>query len=459
MKIIRSILSNLLTLLLSLVIAVLIWINAVQTSDPIRQEILPIPIQFVDQPPDTILADTDAQIAQVRFEGPVSILTDVTVSDFTAIADLSDVPLGTETTVPVEVQARKTGLTILFQSPDITQVLVETLESREIPVVLDIRGSVASGHTQEDPLINPSVIEVSGTATQVSALDSARVTVFLNNVRETTVDTLQPIFYDQQGRVASISGLDLSTNQVEVTIPVNESAGFAEKTITPNIIGSPATGYRLLSVTVEPVSVLVKGRQTQLDVLSRVQTEAIDITGLTEPTQFDATLSLPNGVSLDTPEPIVVNVDIAPVLITSIYNRQLTVQGLGEAYEAEVEPDEIRVVLYGPQPVLNELPDDEVQVTLDLFGLEPGVYSIAPVVNIPDRGIEIRSFDPALVSVSITPVMTPTEAVTETSSLPLPDIFGPRPLPSATTSQSQPPETPAAYTAVLPTTQREYHAI
>jgi len=415
---VRSFLSNIFTFLVSLVLAFLIWIVAVQANDPIRQEILPVSVQFVGQPPDSVLVEPTSLTVQVRFEGPLSQLTDVTSKDFTAVVDLSNVSLGTPTTVPIEVQSKKTGLTILFTAPDTVDVTIEKLVSVDIPVVLDIRGSVASGHTQGEALIDPQAITVSGTESQVNSLDSARVTVFLNNVKETKVETLQPIFYDRLGRVTSVSNLILSTNQVTVTIPVSESAGFAEKTIVPNIIGTPADGYRLLSVQVNPETVLIQGRQTQLNLLSRVQTEPIDITGLAEPTQFQVSLELPEGITRDSLEPIVVDVDIAPILTTAIYSRAVVVQGLDENFEATIVPKEVRVVLYGPELVLNTLADEEIQVTIDLFGLDSGVYTVAPVVTVPDRGIEIRTIDPPLINVSMTPVVTPTEDITNTAVLP-----------------------------------------
>ncbi len=415
---VRSFLSNIFTFLVSLVLAFLIWIVAVQANDPIRQEILPVSVQFVGQPPDSVLVEPTSLTVQVRFEGPLSQLTDVTSKDFTAVVDLSNVSLGTPTTVPIEVQSKKTGLTILFTAPDTVDVTIEKLVSVDIPVVLDIRGSVASGHTQGEALIDPQAITVSGTESQVNSLDSARVTVFLNNVKETKVETLQPIFYDRLGRVTSVSNLILSTNQVTVTIPVSESAGFAEKTIVPNIVGTPADGYRLLSVQVNPETVLIQGRQTQLNLLSRVQTEPIDITGLAEPTQFQVSLELPEGITRDSLEPIVVDVDIAPILTTAIYSRAVVVQGLDENFEATIVPKEVRVVLYGPELVLNTLADEEIQVTIDLFGLDSGVYTVAPVVTVPDRGIEIRTIDPPLINVSMTPVVTPTEDITNTAVLP-----------------------------------------
>ena len=45
-KIARSILSNLFTFLLSLALAILIWFNAQHTEDPLRSDILSIPVSI-----------------------------------------------------------------------------------------------------------------------------------------------------------------------------------------------------------------------------------------------------------------------------------------------------------------------------------------------------------------------------------------------------------------------------
>jgi hypothetical protein len=82
--------------------------------------------------------------------------------------------------------------------------------------------------------------------------------------------------------------------------------------------------------------------------------------------------------------------------------------------EAILRPEQVRVVLFGPLPVLDALPDDDVRVSIDVFGLDEGTYSIAPKVDIPDRGVEIRSVQPGSVGVILTPTITTTLPITGT---------------------------------------------
>ncbi|MEZ4518609.1 MAG: CdaR family protein [Chloroflexota bacterium] len=296
--------------------------------------------------------------------------------------------------------------------------------TRDIPVGLDLRGSVARGHSQGEPLIEPSTITVSGPASRVNQLDLALATVFLNNAVETRVEAAQPIFYDQQGRVASVADLDLNTNQVTVTILVEESAGFADKLINVVWSGEPAPGYRLLSVTADPPSLLVEGLPAQLNALTSIRTEPVDITGLTGSFAQTAVLDLPTGMTVDPEEIVTVQIEIEPILTTDTYNRSVEVLGLQEGLDAILQPELVRVVLFGSLPVLDAMPEEDVHVSIDVFGLEEGTYSIAPSVDIPDRGLEIRSIQPSSISVTLTPTITTTTPITRTVT---PESFLPQP--------------------------------
>ncbi|MFQ5434667.1 MAG: YbbR-like domain-containing protein [Anaerolineae bacterium] len=457
-KAFRFILENLFTLLLSLMLAILIWANAVQEEDPIQREFLPIPVNFVGQMDGSLLEtpeNADSQTVQAIFEGPASIVTQLTAADFSATVDLSQVVFGEDTAVPILVQPKNNEVVLLSQSPEQINVRVELLVTQEVPILLDVRGEVARGHTQGEALLNPETITISGPASAVSSFDFARVTVFLNDDRQTFFDTTQPIFYDKQGRVASIGDLTLSTEQVEVTIPINESAGFGEKIITADLVGEPAPGYRILSVVVQPPSVLVQGTPSRVNNLTSLNTEQIDITGLTESIRQQVALALPDGVELDESVEIFVDIEIEPFRSTSSVQRPLELQGLGDDLAATVDPTEVRVILFGPLPVLDALQDNEVRVTVDLFGLDVGTHTLEPSVTLPDRGIELRSVQPAQVTVAITHAVTITNGLTESIETAVPTLPAPTPTPSAYPSPALPMLAAGGLFALLPTIRRK----
>jgi YbbR domain-containing protein len=420
----RSIISNIVTLLLALVVAIIIWFNASQVEEALVRQTIQTPINIVGIPEDGTIIEPNLETLQpliIGFEGPESVVSELTADNFAATIDLSGVPYAEEIDVPVQVQVSTTEeIAIIFQSTEVVTVLLEQSISREIPIELDIRGTVARGHTQGTPLIDPPFITASGPTSAVEQLSTIRLTVFLNNARETQLySPSQLIFYDLQGRVASTRGLTLSAEEVEVTIPINESAGFAEKFITVTRVGEPASGYRLLNVSVEPGSVFVTGPPTQLEALTRVETERIDITGLTESVRLQVALDLPEGIRLDQDQEVFVDIEIEPRFDTANFRRDVEILGLDPELEvSDLDPENVRVTFFGPVLVLEALLESDIRVTVDLFELEAGTYSVVPEVVFPEqRGIELRSIQPSVITVEITQVQSITETITNTLAI------------------------------------------
>lgn len=446
MRFVRNLLSSLATLILSLILAIIIWISATQAEDPTIFKFLQVPIEFIGQPSETkrVLPTGLNQSITLTVQGRASIMDEVDRNDFTAVVDLSTIPLGEDVAVDVRVQQSDSRVSITSQSPEQIIVHLEPLVTRDIPVIADIRGSVARGYSRGNETINPQQIAVTGTASEVETLDFAQVTVIMtDDDRQTKVVEAQPVFYDVQGQVVSVRNLQLNTRDVEVTVPIREAADFAEKIITADIVGQPAPGYRTLSVRIDPPSVLVQGRPTQLNALSQVKTETIDITGLTESFFTSVTLELPNGVEMAEFVEITVAIEIEPFTSARTYNKVVEPIGLAQGMEATITPETVLVVLFGPSPVLDALAEDEISVTVDLFGLEPGVYTgIEPVVAFPDRGIELRSIQPTVVTASISETLTSTSrsaAIRPVST-------------SATAVTSPSPASPPLLTAHIPAT-------
>lgn len=318
---------------------------------------------------------------------------------------------------PIRITSSAEDIDVTLVIPEEVQVLLDEQISREIPVELDIRGNIARGHTQGEPLLEPAFITVSGLKSDVENLDFALVTVFLNDPRETSSGRHSPVFYDLQGRVASTVDLTLDNQEVQVTVPIEQSAGFAEKLITVEWVGDPAYGYRLLNVGVDPPSVLVEGPPEVVNALTNLQTEPIDITGLTESFIQPAILDLPEGITLDQNQEIFVSIGVEPITSTDTRRNAVEVLGLDEELEAILTPDHVDVVLFGPLPALASLVAKDIRVTADLFDLDTGRYSIEPQVDIPERGIQVRSVEPSAISVFITRTVTMTRDLT--STLPL----------------------------------------
>ena len=172
MKQTHTLLSYLGSFLLALVLASIIWLNATQVQDPITTQFLQLDVNFDGQPENSILVSPERQTVQLRIEGPQSTVDQVSITDFIAFVDLTQASFGETVVLPIEITSSSPDLE-LSPIPNEVDVLLEQQVSRDIPVELDIRGDVARGHAQGNPLVEPSVITVSGPSSQVEELDFA----------------------------------------------------------------------------------------------------------------------------------------------------------------------------------------------------------------------------------------------------------------------------------------------
>jgi YbbR domain-containing protein len=172
-------------------------------------------------------------------------------------------------------------------------------------------------------------------------------------------------------------------------------------------------------VSVEPSSVFVTGPPTQLEALTRVETERIDITGLTESVRLQVALDLPEGIRLDQDQEVFVDIEIEPRFDTANFRRDVEILGLDPELEvSDLDPENVRVTFFGPVLVLEALLESDIRITVDLFELEEGTYSVVPEVVFPaQRGIELRSIQPSIVTVEITEVQSITDTLTNVSAI------------------------------------------
>ena len=84
--------------------------------------------------------------------------------------------------------------------------------------------------------------------------------------------------------------------------------------VRPEIVGEPAEGYEVRSVTVEPQSVEVSGARTALEALGgRIATDAVEVQGRTGRFESSVSLRPPEGVAPSDINTVTVTVDIGPV--------------------------------------------------------------------------------------------------------------------------------------------------
>jgi YbbR domain-containing protein len=435
----RKLIDNLGTIILSLLLAVVVWIAATLQDDPFTvREFLNVPITRIGQPADTVIYEPIADRVNVTVRAPQSVLQDLKAADFKATMNLNQVQPGVSATVPITVTSDNSGVRIESVDPSRQTVLLETINTITLPVTLEVQGQVATGYQSLPPVLSPEQVTIQGPVPLLTEVVSVTGTIDLQGARDNIVEQVAVAPVDKDGN--TVQGLQWTPDRVEARIGVRRKVGYKpDVEVVPDLRGQPAPGYRLGSVTVDPSTVTLAGLPSVLDTLPGfVETMPISVTNATENITVRSLLTVPNNVVVVDVNYVTVMVEVLPIQSSKAMTGTIEIQGIGPDLIATASPNKVDVILEGPDPVLAKLKPGDLQVVVNIFGLSPGVHRVAPDV-VPPEGVTVVSVIPETIEVMIEMVPSPTPlSVTPTLTVPLTV-----PVNTATPTRSATPPPPA----------------
>ncbi|HSJ52841.1 MAG TPA: CdaR family protein, partial [Anaerolineae bacterium] len=398
--VLRTLLSNLGSMILALLLAVAVWIAATLQDDPFAlQEYTNLAVVPVNQPENTLLYQGDETSVSITVRAAQSVLDELQPQDLRAVVDLTGVDVGVETTVPITITVADEGVRIVSLSPESQTLRLEALGSMTIPVQIDVVGQVPIGYQAANLAVSPPSVRVFGPLPALQRVSTITGTIDITGARE---DVTQRVAVAPRGASGEgITGLEWEPDIVQVSLDIQRRVGYKpEVEVVPDLRGEPAAGYRRGSVSVLPSKVTLAGPTSVLDSLpSFVKTLPVTITNASDDLTMRVPLTVPNSVVVVETNFVTVNIGILPILSSRSLTGTVELQGLRSGYQATVSPMMVEVVLEGPETLLNALTPEDLRIYVNLSGLTVGTYRIDPVVlappnvrvvNIIPESVEVR---------------------------------------------------------------------
>ncbi|MFA7468547.1 MAG: CdaR family protein, partial [Desulfotomaculaceae bacterium] len=147
--------------ILSLFIALLLWVYVTNEQNPVTDQTFSVPLLAQGTPRDYVVDGLPATIS-VRVRGTRIVIGTLQRGDFTARVNLSQIEPGeqevrVQLTAPPEVE-------VLQVSPTLVTVQADPIEEKNVPVNVVIKGTVVDGMQAGDPVLEPTVAAVRGPA-------------------------------------------------------------------------------------------------------------------------------------------------------------------------------------------------------------------------------------------------------------------------------------------------------
>lgn len=403
MKIMRWLGSNLTSLILSLLLALVVWISAVTSANPNTEAEFILPLEVVQQASDIAIVDELPDSVSVTLLAPESIIQQLEEDNpLVAFIDLSEIAAGTYLfPVQINIPDQLKPIRVLEQNPEQLELKVSNLISKLLPVAIQIEGEPAIGYQTGSLSWDGDAVTITGQENRVQEVSSV---VGVLDITDATGTISRTVYLQaRDGSDEIVEGITLMPETVTVNQVISLQGGYRNLAVNVTTVGSVEPGYRFTSITPAPPTVMVFSEDPQLveGLPGYVNTKPLDLTGVDDYLETILELDLPDGITVIGDPTVLVQVNVTALETNLVISREIEMIGLLPGLRAVVSPLQVTVSVSGPVPVLENLTLRDIRVVVDLTDLGVGTYTISPTVEILPDDVVFEDLSPATVEVVI----------------------------------------------------------
>ena len=409
----RKITDNIPLKIMSVAVAVVLWLIVVNIDNPIGTNYYTInDVELINkeyvESSDTIgkmcMPEQNQDSIKIAITASKKIRDKIKVTDISAVADLQQaVSLDTNPVmVPITVTCSVPGVSSndIKVTPQNLSVNLDEKETQEFVVNVS-RGDTKPGKDYEVGSLtaNPEKVRITGPKTLVNKIDKVNATIELDgNTQDFTQDVNLTINDKNQEALSDseMNSLRIENNaKVVVTArlwKIRQGVG-----ISASYVGTPADGYEVGSVKTVPDTISVAGSTEGLESLAEnnnvitIPADSIDISGESKDVEKKISLNnlLPDNVKLtsDSSEDVWVTVNILPVGSKEfdIPTKNIEVKNKPDDLQVTFETAQIELRIKSDTKNMDDLDaKKDIKLSIDLDGKKEGNYEVPVKVVLPD---------------------------------------------------------------------------
>ncbi len=370
--------------IMALLFAVVLWLVVVNIDDPMQTKSFTTSVLIENESAITDMGKcyeivNGSNTINFKVSAKRSVLRMLSNTDFRATADMSRIEDWTR--VPIEISATRYTSSVSFSSrTQYLEVRVEDLQTKQLAINADYEGAPAAGcAVGEVKVIAPNVVRVSGPASLVSKVDSAKASINVEGITTTITDSVVPILLDKAGNPIDTTKLELNVQTVNIRAEILDVKGVV---VNVAVSGNPRAGYVSMEAVCSPQTVTIKGPAATLNMVNAIEIPEgiVDISDATETVEqtVDISMYLPEGVTLVNDEDKKIQVTVAIEQIETrtveIPTKNIVVKNLSSAFRSSFAEDVVEVYIRGRRSDLDNLNPDEIRVSVDAAGLTEGEH-------------------------------------------------------------------------------------
>lgn len=394
---------------LSLIIAILIWLLVRNVDDPIVVRTfyeIPVSIEnasYLAENLEIPLLVDGKDTVKVRVKGARSVVSKLKKEDIKAVADMTQIISKDTTPIMVPVEVTGTGISDsdITVRPRNIQVDIEKQKSVEKTI------AVSTGDKQPDKdyeignlKANPEKVTISGPETIINKIDKVVALIDVTGRKESNIEIKSQLkIYDKNLDELSPKQLEyLNIKEIsDNTIRIQAQFWKVKQNvkIKAEYSGEPKRGYEVDSINLVPDTISVAGTDEALKKLEQegntleIPGKYIDVTDKAGDFEQNIDLSelLPEDLKLvrDLNSSVIATVKILPYNSRDyeVSVTQIEADNKAEDLDLVFQDEQITIRAKAKEQDLDSLSAANIQVQIDLSGYGEGEYEVPVTVTLP----------------------------------------------------------------------------
>jgi len=259
--------------IISIIVAALLWLTIMNIDDPtITTTFYSIPVQIINEEVVTSrgyeYSIESGEKIDVRVKGKRSIVDNLTEADFAAQADFNSFNSMYMATITVECVSEYADQLEVSTRTETMAVKLEDQDTQPFSVRIVQQGTVKEGYYVFDSTVSSSLVQVTGSLTQIAAVKEVIAEVNIEDKMETFTEEVSLVAYDSEGNAIDPKKITFSHDSLEVTIGICPTKEVGISVVTE---GEPAEGYYVDKVEFAPDTVLIAAEQSKLNLIRMIE--------------------------------------------------------------------------------------------------------------------------------------------------------------------------------------------
>lgn len=387
-KIGRVIIDNFGLLILSFVLAIILWLVVVNIDDPNISKNFTVPVTVENEESITkggTFFEVNEDSKQVTFSvsGKRSYVEKLSNADFKAIADMEKMTTssdGRSGSVPIEISAlRYTSQLKISRIERRMNVTLDKLQKSQMIISPVITGEPAEGCVVGQLEVIPNTVEIRGPLTELQKINHVEARIDVTGMSSDISGNVIPTIVDAAGNALDTSKFVISVDSVTVSAQI---LGTKQVGIVSGYKGTPAEGYVFDTMSISPQTLTLQGNTAGLNQVTNITIpdSAVIIEGVSDTftTDVDVREFLPEGVSVVGDDYTVkVTIGIVPLetKYISIPVTKIECDGLEDGMTLEYADNEVEIKLTGIRRILDTISESDLVIKLDVNRQGPGYHT------------------------------------------------------------------------------------